>query len=437
MKSYAVGLHSSEGGVGVGGGGREVLESAPGQGRVQHARGGEDRVEHGVALGAVVEDPEPAADDGLALTRQVVDDTEPGRDLERGPAVQPVVDALAGLGGPVEPLRVGRGRNEPSDEALHDGVGGVGRVHADPVATRARIGTLAGRVVQRRGAARAPPVGQEGGHLERTVPLRRQGVEAHAVVDRQPAVHLPVVLAVPLDVRVDVVRPRVLVRLREGVEDPERRVRVAEVRVVRVARAVDEADLGVVAGERALRLQAVLEVDAELGVVVAPDLGQVGDRVVRLVDVRERVEVRLVIARAPAHAPAVESHVGDGVDVDRVRVESGEGSEARARARHLRVLELVVERVSRAPDAQLERHRVAEDAGGGEHPVPAGVYEVGPHVVEVVAARAGPGGAVGLLLVVRVPHVPARDAPLVGGLEVDAEQLLVHRQARSPSGSRS
>ena len=45
---------------------------------------------------------------------------------------------------------------------------------------------------------------QEGGDLLGLVPLRRQGVEADADVERQLLVHLPVVLGVPLDVRVDV-----------------------------------------------------------------------------------------------------------------------------------------------------------------------------------------------------------------------------------------
>ena len=398
----------------------------PLHGRLQQARSVVDRVEDDVALGAVVEDPEAAADDRPALARQVVDDAEPGRHLEDAPAVHRVVDALAGLVGPVEPLCVGRGLNEPADEATLHRVGGVGRIHADQVAARAGRGAvLADRVVQPRRVGGAPVVRDERGRLERLVPLRRHVVEADAVVDGEPRGRLPVVLAVELEVLVDVLRVRELVGLLVGVEDPGRRVRVAVPRVVGVARVVDEVDRGVEAREVALGLVAVLVVHAELGGVGSPDLGQVREGVKGLVLVHERALVGLVLAGV-ARASATELEVGDVVPLGGVRVEIRERGESRRRPEQVLGLEIVGERVAGGPHAHLDRRRGVEDAGGREHPVPAG-KRVGDRHRELVAAAARPRGAVGLQLDVAVVHVAAGEAPVVRGLEVQPDQVLPPR----------
>ena len=182
------------------------------------------------------------------------------------------------------------------------------RVHAAPVGAGAGVGADADRRVERGRLAGVELVGQEVRGLQRRVPLRRHVVEADAVVERQLAVDLPVVLGVPLEVLVLPLRQRVLVGLRVGVEDAGRRVRVAEARVERVVRVVDEVDLAVEAREDALRLVAVLVVDAELGGVRSPDLGQVRERVLGGVLVRERAAVGLVLAGV-ARAAAAEAEV--------------------------------------------------------------------------------------------------------------------------------
>ena len=120
LKSKAVGLSDS---VGIGIAAAPTVRSCSRphcQRGVQHARRVGDHVEHHVALRAVVEDPEAAADDRLALPRQVVDGADARRDPERVAVLQLVVDALAGLERAVEPVRA---RREPADEPLLDGVG--------------------------------------------------------------------------------------------------------------------------------------------------------------------------------------------------------------------------------------------------------------------------------------------------------------------------
>ena len=136
------------------------------------------------------------------------------------------------------------------------------RIHPAPRAARARRAADAHRRIELRGRVAIELVRQEVRGLQRRVPLRRQVVEAHAVVERQPVGGLPVVLRVPLDVLVAPFGQRELRGLLVGVEHAGRRVRVAEAGVERVARVVVEVDLAVEAREDALRLEAVLEVEA-------------------------------------------------------------------------------------------------------------------------------------------------------------------------------
>jgi hypothetical protein len=69
--------------------------------------------------GPVVEDAGAAADDRLALARDVVGKAEPGRHAEGVVALQAFVDALAGLEGAVEPVRA---RHQAADEPIADRV---------------------------------------------------------------------------------------------------------------------------------------------------------------------------------------------------------------------------------------------------------------------------------------------------------------------------
>ena len=96
LKSYAVGFSDSVGYGSLAAGG-QVLQPAPLDRGVQHARRVGDHVEHHVALRPVVEDPEAAAEDRRALAGQVVDDADARRHPEGVAVLQLVVDALAGL----------------------------------------------------------------------------------------------------------------------------------------------------------------------------------------------------------------------------------------------------------------------------------------------------------------------------------------------------
>ena len=241
------------------------------------------------------------------------------------------------------------------------------------------------------------------------------------------AAGLPVVLRVELPVLVAPLWKRVLRGLSVGVEHAGRRVRVAVPGVEGVARVVDEVDLTVEAGEDALRLEAVLEVEASFRRVGSPDLRHVRDDVVGDVLVGERATVGLIEAGV-VRAPAAEAEVGDVVRLERIREEQRHRGESRRRAEQVRVLELIIQRVGRASPTELEGRRRVQDAGRGEHVVRAGVHEEHRHR-EVVAAVAGPRGAVRLQDVFLVLHVTASDAPIVRRLEVHSEQVFAARRA--------
>ena len=130
----------------------QVLERVPtADVEFEHAGGVGDHVEDHVALGPVVEDPGAAADDRLALARDVVGEAEAGRHPERVAVLQLVVDALAGLEGAVEPdvRQRGPGTRRPMKRpsTVSPGRG----VHADAVGARARRGADARRDVEGRG----------------------------------------------------------------------------------------------------------------------------------------------------------------------------------------------------------------------------------------------------------------------------------------------
>ena len=91
-------------------------------------------------------------------------------------------------------------------------------------------------------------------------------------------------------------------------------------RIERVARVVDEVDLAVEAGKDALRLQAALEIESDLGGMRAPDLGQVRDHVIRGVEVRERAAIGLQPGSSVAdpRVVGVEDEVRNVVGLHRV-----------------------------------------------------------------------------------------------------------------------
>src|SRR4030095_1583678 len=98
----------------------------------------------------------------------------------------------------------------------------------------------------------------------------------HAVIEREPARGLPVVLRIPLDVLVAPFGERVLRGLLIEIEHARGGVRVAEPRVEWVTRVVREIDLAVEAREDALRLEAVLKVEACLRGGGSPPFRHVG-----------------------------------------------------------------------------------------------------------------------------------------------------------------
>ena len=116
--------------------------------------------------------------------------------------------------------------------------------------------------------------------------------EPQAVIERQVAVHLPVVLHVGLDLVVDELafHERGLLRVRG--EHAERRVGEAEPGIERVVRVVGEAQIALerqrVALVQVLLLQAVIAVEADLRRVRAEDLRQADRDVLRRVGVEER-----------------------------------------------------------------------------------------------------------------------------------------------------
>ena len=118
----------------------------------------------------------------------------------------------------------GHDRPDRQERVRAEGLPGH-RIHRLAVGARARIRTVGtpGHVQQRR-RRRRPFVRQEVGGLAELVVLRLLVHEPHAVVERQPAVHLPVVLDVALGVVVDEDALDVLGRLVVGAEDAERGV---------------------------------------------------------------------------------------------------------------------------------------------------------------------------------------------------------------------
>ena len=202
-------------------------------------------------------------------------------------------------------------------------------------------------VIELRAAFAIELVGQEIRRLQRRVPLRRHVVEAHAVVERQTAVGLPVVLRVPLDVLVAPFGQRVLRGLLVDVEHAGRRVRVAEPGVEGVARVVHEVDLAVEAREDALRLEAVLKVEPDLRGMRAPHLRQVRDDVVGDVLIGERAAIGLVLAGIARCRAAAEDEPRHVVGLDGVGKQQRQRRHARVRTEQLLLAGVEVQRVRR------------------------------------------------------------------------------------------
>ena len=162
-------------------------------------------------------------------------------------------------------------------------------------------------VEQRRGAER-PLVREEVRHLPELVVLRLLPREAQPVVERQPRVHLPVVLQVELGVVVDHAafdQRRLLQVLREHTDG---RVGETEAGIERVVGVVPEVDVALepeirhAARAGVLRLEAVVVVEAGLAGVAAPHLRQADRHVLRAVDVQESGKDLIGRPRQRAHA---------------------------------------------------------------------------------------------------------------------------------------
>ena len=134
-------------------------------------------------------------------------------------------------------------------------------------------------------------IGEEVRHLEELIVLGRLVREADAVVERQLAVHLPVVLQVELGVVVDHAPFDQLRLLQVLREHANRRVREAEAGVEGVVRVVGEVDValeakvGHAARAGVLRLEAVVVVEAGLARVAPPHLRHTDRHILRAVDV--------------------------------------------------------------------------------------------------------------------------------------------------------
>ena len=104
--------------------------------------------------------------------------------------------------------------------------------------------------------------------------LRRHVDHTQAVVERQPRVHLPVVLQEELEIAVEVLALDVAARLLVLIEDAKRGVREAERRVERVGRRLAEVHRTAIVRTRILRLVGVFVEHAGLGRVPAHDPGR-------------------------------------------------------------------------------------------------------------------------------------------------------------------
>ncbi len=129
-------------------------------------------------------------------------------------------------------------------------------------------------------------------------------------------------------------------------------------------------------------------------------------------------------------APAAEAELRQQVFLDRASCTASAGSTCRRRSGvNCVVADRVAERVVPAAHRDLQRRRVAEDAGRRCQPV--APRDVRDHVERVhVAADRPAADAVGQLGLVRVEHVPAGEPPVVPHLVVHPDHRLVQRRAR-------
>ncbi len=207
--------------------------------------------------------------------------------------------------------------------------------------------------------------------LVELVVLRRLVDETEAVIQRQFAVHLPVVLQVPLDVVVEEAALDERRLLAVGRKGADGRIRPGERRIERIVRVVSEVQRAlerrgaVAAGAEILRLVAVVDVETELERVRVPNLGQADAEVLRAVDVHEpgealiRRRARLIAARAAVHGAAARGgparRPGHRPGKDRGHLEGIADEERHADL--LKRLVLVVTRVDRNIARERKRDR--------------------------------------------------------------------------------
>ena len=266
----------------------------------QIARRGDRRVagdrEDGVPVGTVVEQPDAAAQHRGLRAGQIVGEAKARANHERRPRVPGLRDAVARLADAVQ--RVAGAGDWRADEHLR--VVGARRrqndlsrpwIHGVQRVARARRGAVAAAGhIQHHRLARVPLIGEEVRHLLELVVLRLLAREAHAVVERQAAVHLPVVLQVELGVVVDHAAFDEPLRLLVLREDAGRRIGEAEAGVERIRVVVAEVDPALeaqaAAGADVLRLEAVVVVEAALERMAPRDLRHADRDVLRAVDVQ-------------------------------------------------------------------------------------------------------------------------------------------------------
>ena len=406
-----------------------------------------------------MEQAEPAADDEPVVPADVVGEPESRRDDHRRPRVVVLGNALAGLHDPVRQVS-GIRHSLPDREARtwterH----ARERIHRLTGARGARVDVVrAHGDVQARLVGRVPPIQEEVRRLLSRVIGRLHPDEPHAVVERQPRVHAPVVLHVPLEIVVDVGALDILRLLLVGAEDPQRRVREAEAGVERVVRVIGEVEHAHVRHParrtEPLSLVRVVPIAAGLERVASDDLRDADRRVLRAVHVDLRHAAhRVGHSRRARHAadqaaPLERRHERDGraaepgharlaENLDRVvvRREHGAVRPVRRSERHREVRHPAETPGSRRADGQRAQRvppksvRPFDEGRGVRRPVEGGgpgipVRREVPRVVEAWH-RAGQ-----LLRGLELARELPREAQGSGELVVDADCRLGHLRLR-------
>src|SRR5215475_2854319 len=149
------------------------------------------QIEDGVALRTVVENAGAAAHDQFLIASDVMGESEARPELNSTIVVEPLRNSIARLKYAVG--QTASARHEASD------VGGRDLLSSHRVYPYLNAVHDPGLVKPRR-ARRLVLIGQEVGSLRRFVELRLNPIKPHAVIERQAACHLPVILRVPLHV---------------------------------------------------------------------------------------------------------------------------------------------------------------------------------------------------------------------------------------------